>query len=142
MTSVLCNFIRGTRNGPRHRLIGQGGFTLIEIMVALAVIAIGMAAVMSAVSTTVNNAAGLRDRTFAQWVAMNKLTEMQLDHEWPGTHTYDGSSVLADHEWFWDMDVKKTPFDNMRLVTISVRANKDDKSSLVSLVGYVGKPSS
>lgn len=118
----------------------QGGFTLIEIMVALAVIAIGLAAVMSAVATSVKNSAGLRDRTFAQWVAMNKLTEMQLNHEWPNTSGDDGSSVLADHEWFWKMKVKDTGYPTMRRVEISVRENKDDDTSLVTVIGFVGKP--
>jgi len=109
-------------------------------MVALAVIAIGMAAVMSAVATTVNNAAGLRDRTFAQWVAMNKLTEMQIDREWPDTRSSDGSSIMADHEWFWNMEVKDTEDKTIRRVEISVKESKDDESPVVTLVGFLGKP--
>ena len=119
--------------------VRQRGFTLLEVMVALAVIAIGMAAVMSAVTTTVKNAAGLRDRTFAQWVAMNKLTEMQINHEWPSTNSSDGSSIMADHEWYWEIAVKDTDIPTMRRVEISVRENKDDDSSLVTLTGFLAK---
>lgn len=123
------------QRAPRQR-----GFTLLEVMVALAVIGIGMAAVISAISATVNNAAGLQERTFAQWVAMNKLTEMQLNHEWPSPSTYDGSSIMAEHEWFWDMAVKDTEDKSIRRVEIMVRVNKEDEGPLVTLVGFVGKP--
>jgi general secretion pathway protein I len=131
---TVRNKSRSARRDSRQR-----GFTLLEIMVALAVIGIGLAAVMSAISTTVNNAAGLQERTFAQWVAMNKLADMQINHEWPGPRSYDGSSVMAEHEWFWDMEVKETEDKTIRRVEIKVRANEDDETSLVTLVGFVGK---
>src|SRR3569833_1152710 len=59
------------------------GYTLIEILVALAIIATAVAAVVAGVSGYVNNAAYLRDRTVAQWVVSNKIAEMQLATEWP-----------------------------------------------------------
>lgn len=140
MAGPVRAYIITPRASTAQRGMRHSGFTLLEIMVALAVIAIGMAAVMSAVGTTVNNAAGLRDRTFAQWVAMNKLMEVQIDHEWPDTRSYDGSSIMANHEWFWDMEVKETEDKTIRRVEISVKENKDDESSMVTLVGFVGKP--
>jgi general secretion pathway protein I len=118
------------------------GFTLLEVMVALAVIAMALAAATSAVSGNIRNASGLQQRTYAHWVAMNKLAEMQLANQWPATKTTKGSSLMAKQEWYWSTKVTKTPdgFDLIRKVDITVRLNEDDESSLITLTGFVGKP--
>jgi len=118
------------------------GFTLLEVMVALAVIALALAAATSAVSGNIRNASGLQQRTYAHWVAMNKLTEMQLANQWPATKTTKGSSLMAKQEWYWSATITKTPdgFDLIRKVDITVRLNEDDESSLITLTGFVGRP--
>ena len=54
------------------------GFTLIEVLVALAIVAIGMAAVLGALTSSANTVAYLRDKTFAQWVALNQIATLRL----------------------------------------------------------------
>ena len=56
----------------------QRGFTLVEVLVALVVVAIGLAALMIAVSGTARTSGYLRDKTLAQWIALNRLTEVRL----------------------------------------------------------------
>jgi len=118
------------------------GFTLLEVMVALAVIAMALAAATSAVSGNIRNASGLQQRTYAHWVAMNKLAEMQLAKQWPATKTTRGSSLMAKQQWYWSTKVTKTPdgFDLIRKVDVTVRLNEDDESSLITLTGFIGKP--
>jgi type II secretion system protein I len=60
----------------RHR--PDGGFTLVEVLVALVVVAIGLAALMVAVSGTARTSGYLRDKTLAQWIALNRLAEVRL----------------------------------------------------------------
>jgi general secretion pathway protein I len=115
------------------------GFTLIEVIVALTIIAVGLAAVISAASATVYNAAGLQERTFAHWVAMNKLTELQVMNDFPAPRKTTGSTLMAEHEWFWTMDVIETQDKTVRKVEIAVRTNENDENSLVSLTGFVGQ---
>ncbi|WP_455205738.1 type II secretion system minor pseudopilin GspI [Kaarinaea lacus] len=124
----------------RFRRPSQQGFTLLEVIIALTVIAIGLAAVLSTVSTSVRMATGLQERTIAHWVAMNKLTEIHVMQDWPATRKTDGSTIMAEHEWFWEMDVRETPDKSVRRVEISVRTNEEDEDSLVHLSGFVGKP--
>lgn len=118
------------------------GFTLIEVIVALGIIATAMAAVMMTVSANVQNATGLKERTFAHWVAMNKMNELLIENEseWPSIKKTDGSVLMAEHEWFWEQEVEKTEVETIRRVHIRVRVNEEDEFPMTTLVGFVGKP--
>lgn len=134
----------GSNNrGSNSRGFNNSGFTLIEVIVAMGIIAVCMAAVMMTVTTTARNAAGLKERTFAHWVAMNKMAELHINtKEWPAPRKTTGTELMAEHEWHWTMEVEETEDDTVRRVYIRVRANEDDEFSLTTLVGFVGKPSS
>ena len=133
---------RRNRKGLFYKKRNIKGFTLLEVMVALAVIAMALAAATSAVSGNIRNASGLQQRTYAHWVAMNQLAEMQLSKKWPATKTTKGSSLMAKQEWYWSTKVTKTPdgFDLIRRVDVMVRLDEDDESPLVTLTGFVGQP--
>lgn len=119
------------------------GFTLIEVIVALGIIATAMAAVMMTVSANVQNATGLKERTFAHWVAVNKMNELLIENqtEWPAIKKTEGSVLMAEHEWFWEQEVEKTEVESIRRVHIRVRVNEEDEFPMTTLVGFVGKPS-
>ena len=133
---------RRNRKGLFYKKRNIKGFTLLEVMVALAIIAMALAAATSAVSGNIRNASGLQQRTYAHWVAMNQLAEMQLSKKWPATKTTKGSSLMAKQEWYWSTKVTKTPdgFDLIRRVDVMVRLDEDDESPLVTLTGFVGQP--
>ena len=118
------------------------GFTLIEVVIAIGVISFAIAAGINAVTVNSNNASGLQQRTYAHWVAMNKMAELQIDDQWPSVGTKKGSALMAKQEWFWSMKVSKTPdgYDLIRRVDVMVRMDEDDESPLVTLTGFVGKP--
>ena len=130
---------------PRHKYHRDRqcrGFTIIEVVIAFGVIAFAVAAGITAVSVNSNNASGLQQRTYAHWVAMNKMTELQLSGQWPSLRTTKGSALMARQEWFWSMKVSKTPdgFDLIRRVDVTVKLDENEESSLVTLTGFVGKP--
>ncbi len=139
MTKIPANKRGGTLSRKPGRAAVRG-FTLLEVMVALAVIAFALAAAISASSNNTRNAAGLQQRTYAHWVAMNLMTELHINRTFPPPRTTRGSVLMARHEWYWTMNVTKTPNTEMRRVDINVRADEDDKNSLVMLTGYVGRP--
>lgn len=116
------------------------GFTLIEVIVALGIIALGLAAVMMTSVSTSRTVGGLKERTFAHWVAMNKMAELHVSKEWPSVKETKGSQELARHEWHWSMKVEKTEMDSMRKVFVRVRVNEDDEYPTVTLIGFVRQP--
>ena len=71
----------------------QRGFTLIEMLVAMTILAVGMGAIIKAAAENASNAAYLRDREIARWVATDRLTELQVTDTWSSKSTVnDGKS--------------------------------------------------
>ncbi len=92
------------------------GFTLIEVLVAVAIVAIVLAAGSRAGGTVLANAQRLQDVTFAQWCADNQLTEMKLTHDFPN----EGVQNFGCHQFNQDMQgtlkVQGTPNPSFRRV--------------------------
>jgi len=114
------------------------GFTLLEVLVALAVLALALAAGIKAAGSNIDNAAYLRDRTLAHWVAMNKLTEMQVFNKFPAAGSSEhGSLLLAGSEWYWTVQTtvnKSIPTYEFGVANIEVRHSEDAKQALATLV--------
>ncbi len=124
---------------PRFLRRSLGGFTLLEVMIALAVLAIALSAIITGVSRYANNAAYLRDRTFAHWVAMNKIAEAQIAKEWPAIGDTKGTATMADGEWSWEVKVTKTEDADVRRMDVKVYEGQDKKSPLTVMVAYAGR---
>ena len=115
------------------------GFTLIEVVVAIAVVALGMMAVFRVVHDTVNNTAYLRDRTFATWIADNRLAEMRLGAESPSVDRTEGEVEFANQDWRWVASVSQTPVADLRRIDVRVRrADDPDDVALAEVSGFVG----
>ncbi len=117
--------------------IRSGGFTLIEILVALAVLAIAMSAVIAATGRYADNAAYLREKTLATWVARNRLGEFLLAPTWPDTGHSDGDTRMGHRRWWWRAQVSQTQDPQLRRIDVEVRASKDG-SPVASLSGFTG----
>ncbi len=113
------------------------GFTLLEVLVALAVIAIGLAAVMKVSIENAENARYLRDKTLAHWVAMNVLTEIQIREESPKLD--EGTAMMAAREWVWVLKVSETMDKDLRRLNIEVYYNSKEEEPIAVLVGFMAK---
>jgi len=102
-------------------MIRARGFTLIEVLVALAIVAMGMAALLSALSSSADSASYLRDKTFAEWVAMNQIEEVRLKTQLPQEGKSDGTAELAGRKWKWQQEVQKTTVDGILRVDVRVK---------------------
>ena len=126
----------------RPKGLRAGGFTLIEVLVALAIVVLGMAAVMSALTSSADTLVYLRDKTFAQWVALNQIAVLRLSGQQPSAGTSDGDSDFAGRRWHWRQEVVETELPGARRIDVSVRlagplSEADDKNWLTTVSGIV-----
>ena len=123
----------------RARRGNERGMTLIEVLVALLVIAIALAAAIRSVNAGVANTDYLKQRSIAQWVAMNHASELQLQLITAKTNgQYE--TEMAGQTWQVQSKASPTADSGILRVEIRVKKDRDAESSLASLITYVGKP--
>ncbi len=118
----------------------ERGFTLLEVMVALTIVAVALSAMISASGNFTSGTTHLRDRTFARWVAANRLAEMRAMREWPDLGKSEGEATLASQTWFWRVTTQEVQDEALRQIEIQVRLKEDAKSALFTLTSFVGNP--
>lgn len=118
------------------------GFTLIEVMVALAIIAIALASLIKASGSHTRSAAYLKSKTLAHYVAMNEITEIQISSAWPDIGERKKSTELAGVEWFWTRAVGKVGDENdyIRSLKFTVYADEDRSRNLAQVEAYIANP--
>ena len=112
------------------------GFTLIEVMLALAVFAFAGTALLKVAGSSLMGTAQLERLSVATWVVSNELVEANLNQTWlPKNKT--GKTEMAGREWHWKYIIQPTEDKNMRAITVEVREKENDKNAITSLLTYV-----
>lgn len=104
------------------------GFTLVEVLVALIVVALGAGAVMSALSTGARAIARVEERAFAEWVALNVLTETRLSNVALSVGETQGEQILGGRTWLWTQRITDTAIPD--IVQIQVEVSPPRESTL------------
>ncbi len=118
------------------------GFTLLEVMVALAIFAVAAIAVTKVGMNFTQSIGQMNDRTFAHFVAMNELTDLEINGSWPeGT----GEKVVDEQgqKWVVSHQVYNTIGENVRRIEIRVALTNDDgqaAGNVTSIVAFLQKP--
>jgi general secretion pathway protein I len=116
-----------------------GGFTLIEVMVALAIVAMSLATLGAGMGQMIDTSNTMRERTYASWIAQNKIAEMRLSNVVPEVSATSGEVEYANASWAWRAVVSATGVENLFRVDVSVfHAGSDDQIFIVT--GFVGEP--
>ncbi len=138
-TAGLCNSANGRREVAAYR--PAHGFTLVEVMVALAIVAIALPAVLVALYQQIDNTAYLRDKTLASAVAANALEEFRLEVAAKrnlSAGKSSGETRMAERDWFWWRDTTATEVAKFFRVEIAVANEVDGQSQpLYRLVAFM-----
>lgn len=112
------------------------GFTLIEVLVALAVVAIGLGAVIYTVGAAARTSAGLQARTYATWVAQNRLATLRLSNVTPSRGSRaTGEADMGGEHLYWLQTARGASVAGMTEVTVAVSRTRGG-TALVTLRGY------
>ena len=124
-----------------HRNDRTAGFTLLEVMIALSIVSIALVAIIGLMGDYVRNLQGLQERTFAHWVAMNRVVELQLADAWSeSSKDKDGTDETSMFPMQWVQSVSETPYEMMKKVEVEVYSQQGDEP-LTRLTTYVGRES-
>jgi general secretion pathway protein I len=112
------------------------GFTLLEVLVALAIVAVALSAAVRAGGVSIDSSAQVKERMLATWVAQNRLAELSARRAFPPIGTTNGGATQAGRSFGWEQAVGTTPNSDFRRVEIRVRAAGQDHVA-ATLVGYL-----
>ena len=115
------------------------GFTLLEVLIALVFLAIGMFALVATAGHVSYTDSQLRDKTFADWVAMNELTTLRLGGAWP-SDTQDGDADMGGQKWHWTATFTKTEDPDLLRVDVAVATEDKKDQDVTTVTGFMGNP--
>jgi general secretion pathway protein I len=112
---------------------------LLEVMVALVIISLALAGVAGSMGQMIDTANTMRDRTYASWIAQNKITELRLSGILPEVGETSGEEDYANTTWVWNANISETGIENLMKVDVSVSyPGVDQPVRLVT--GFIGEP--
>ena len=113
------------------------GFTLIEVLVALTILAVALAAAVRSAGVAADTTSDLKERLLAGWVAQDRLAEYAVRPLWPDIGTRQGDADQAGMQFVWRETVSGTPNARFRRVEVQVFPARRPDRSVARLVGYV-----
>ncbi len=118
----------------------QKGFTLIEVLVAMTIIAVGCSALVASAGASAWRADYLREREFGRWVASDALTGLQTLPAWPNVGTTNKEVDMGQFTWHVRTRTQAVADPDLRRLDVQVRLDKDAENYVYTVTGFVGNP--
>lgn len=117
------------------------GFTLLEVLVAILLLGLALAALVRLAGLEARATAQLRERTFAHWVGANALAETRLDEPFPAIGRREGEATLGQRRWRWRIEVQGTEEPSIRRLDVRVFAedSRGEDAALAVLTGFAAQ---
>ena len=130
--------MRSVPGGARRR--AARGFTLVEVLVAMTILAVGVSALVMSAASATRRADYLRTREYARWIASNTMAEWQAVIGWPEVGTTNTETEMLNRTWYVRTRTQRVADDDLRRLDIEVRGGPDEEGYLYSVTGFVGNP--
>ncbi|TVS11537.1 MAG: type II secretion system protein GspI [Wenzhouxiangella sp.] len=126
------------------RVRGRGGFcrtrcrafTLLEVLIALVIVAVALAALARAGAQAIDGQSMLEERTLALWVADNVLAELRLEAA-PASGRRQGQRRMGDRDWYWQALIQPAPGDDLIRVDVAVHASARHETPILTHTGFL-----
>ncbi len=120
------------------------GFTLLEVLVAVTIVAIAMGALLSGFARYADQAGYIRSRTLATWVAHNRMNQLMLEAGWPDTGSKEDEMEMSGVEWRYRIEVRNTDDPLLRRIDLrvyapGVRDIKTETPSVAYLTAFLAR---
>ena len=113
-------------------------FTLLEVMVALLIIAITMGAIVESGGYSARRSAILAEKTIAGWIAQNQVSLYRAKRTWNLASNIKGDIEMGDAQWQWKMKISKTDDPLLHRIDVDVYRDGVDEIS-ASATGFIAK---
>lgn len=130
---------RGKRRAALRAVCKVRGFTLLETVIALAVISIALGAAIRASSFGADRAHALQQRTLAGWVATNVINELRASRSFPEMGAVEGKARQGVHDFVWRQEVGPTPNLSFRRLEVKVYAPEQPDEVLARQIAYLAR---
>jgi len=117
----------------------QAGFTLVEVMVALSIVALSLTAIAASMNQMIDAANTMRERTYASWIAQNKIAELRLANVEAEVSTTSGEVDFGNATWEWSADISETGIEGFVRVDVSVSL-AGAEYIIRTVTGFIGEP--
>ena len=118
---------------------GHGGFTLLEVLVALIIISLALVYVAGSMAQMIDTTNSTRERTYASWIAQNRITELRLAGVVPEAGETSGDVDFANTSWAWTAEIEETGIENLFRVDVAVSFAGSDVT-IRKVTGFIGEP--
>lgn len=112
------------------------GFTLLEALIAMAVISIALLAIGNNTRQQINQADSLRQKTLATWVADNVVTESRLGLAPVTPGTSSGVREMGRQDWIWALNIQASPDPNVMRLDVVVRGAGNTSTTVLQHTGF------
>lgn len=120
-------------------MFNNRGFTLLEVMVAMAICALAGIAAMKAVGDHINHLSNIEEQQLASWVAENQLAELTLTNNWPPSDGKTGDEEQAGVKFYWRHKITKTESNDLLEARVIVFSDEARKHDVYELITYITK---
>jgi general secretion pathway protein I len=117
----------------------ERGFTLLEILVALAIAVVGISAIVKSAAGAIDTLQSSEDRILGSWVAGNRLAELRLSRIWPAAATRDLSEKYAGRDWYYREKISTTSDPDLLRVDLTVYTDSEHEHFGARLFGYISR---